>query len=274
MGGIAKAESLDDSLPSPSVANWVCLYNTRCPASASLALAIGFVWHNYSPAGLSGSGHPRPFPGAPGKSGLFGTVDPPDASPASSNWLCSALQTSHFKPKTSSQYSSIINHTLPLSRGRVARIVPEFRARTTPRTGATPCVERNKESFARRVFYLFNCCTNDANRQLLFHYGGTETTEKGGRRTAWKPGTDNWELLFNRRHRPEHGRRMNADERDPARSTSLRARPEHRRRGKLFGRNREQLTRRHQATKGRSYPGPPASGLLSPGCVLPLGRIR
>jgi hypothetical protein len=61
-----------------------------------------------------------------------------------------------FKLKT----SSIINHTVPLSRGRVARIVPEFCAPTTPENGATPCARRSKEFLARGAFYLLNCCTN------------------------------------------------------------------------------------------------------------------
>jgi hypothetical protein len=43
---------------------------------------IGFVLHNHSPAGPSGSGHPRPFPGAPGKLGLFCIIAPVAALPA------------------------------------------------------------------------------------------------------------------------------------------------------------------------------------------------
>jgi hypothetical protein len=56
--------------------------------------------------------------------------------------------------------SSITNQTVPLSRGRVARIVPEFWAQTTAENGTTPCAPRNKEFLARGVFYLLNCCRN------------------------------------------------------------------------------------------------------------------
>ena len=56
--------------------------------------------------------------------------------------------------------SSIINHCVPLSRGRVARIVPEFRARAGPENCITPGVARTREFSARGVFYLLNCCTN------------------------------------------------------------------------------------------------------------------
>ncbi len=52
--------------------------------------------------------------------------------------------------------------SVPLPMLRVARIVPEFCARTRPESGVTPCAGRNKEFFARGVFYLFNCCTNVA----------------------------------------------------------------------------------------------------------------
>jgi hypothetical protein len=58
--------------------------------------------------------------------------------------------------------SSIINHRVPLPGGRVARIVPEFRARTTPENDVTPFVQRNKEFFGGEVFYLLNCCINVA----------------------------------------------------------------------------------------------------------------
>ncbi len=49
---------------------------------------------------------------------------------------------------------------------RVARIVPEFWAQTTPENGATPCAQRNKEFFARGVFYLLSCCTNVVVRRV------------------------------------------------------------------------------------------------------------
>jgi len=78
--------------------------------------------------------------------------------------------------------SSLINHTVPLSRGGVARIVPEFCARARPWNGVTLCVRWNKEFLAGRVFSLFNCCTNDTNRQLLSHHGGTACPRgRGGR---------------------------------------------------------------------------------------------
>jgi hypothetical protein len=80
-------------------------------------------------------------------------------------------QLSSFRLQIINRKSSIINHTTPLSRGRVAGTVTEFCARTTPRNGATPCARRNKESFARGVFYLFDCCTN-----------GTRRLEAAGRR--------------------------------------------------------------------------------------------
>jgi hypothetical protein len=85
--------------------------------------------------------------------------------------------------------SSIIHHQsqgpprtrdVPLSRGRVARIVTEFWARTTPQDGATRYANRNKEFLAGGAFYLFNCCTNvdsqDANgqRKQRHHRGAGE----------------------------------------------------------------------------------------------------
>ncbi len=55
---------------------------------------------------------------------------------------------------------------------RVARIVTEFCARTRPGSGVTPCAGRNKEFLARRVFYLFNCCTNVIVRNRRPEAGG------------------------------------------------------------------------------------------------------
>ncbi len=49
---------------------------------------------------------------------------------------------------------------ISLPRGRVARIVPEFCEQTTPKNGANPCSQRNKEFFARGVSYLLDCCIN------------------------------------------------------------------------------------------------------------------
>jgi hypothetical protein len=56
---------------------------------------------------------------------------------------------------------------VPLPRGRVARIVPEFCARTTAQNGATPYAQRNKKFLTRGVFCLFNCCTNGARNAGL-----------------------------------------------------------------------------------------------------------
>jgi hypothetical protein len=43
---------------------------------------------------------------------------------------------------------------------RVARIVPEFWARTVPESRVTLCAKRDKEFLTCGVFYLFDCCTN------------------------------------------------------------------------------------------------------------------
>jgi len=52
------------------------------------------------------------------------------------------------------------DQSVPLSRGRVARIVPEFCTRTRPLDRATLYVQRNKEFLPCGAFCLFNCCTN------------------------------------------------------------------------------------------------------------------
>ena len=57
-------------------------------------------------------------------------------------------------------YFVIHKSQLPLPMLRVARIVPEFCARTRLVPRATPCAQRNKEFLARGAFCLFNCCTN------------------------------------------------------------------------------------------------------------------
>jgi hypothetical protein len=54
---------------------------------------------------------------------------------------------------------------LPIPR-RVARIVPEFWARTTLPRRATPGGPRNKEFLARGVFYSWDCCTNVVVRRV------------------------------------------------------------------------------------------------------------
>jgi hypothetical protein len=60
---------------------------------------------------------------------------------------------------------------------RVARIVPEFCARVKAKSRATPCARWNKEFLSRGALYLFNCCTNNANWEVLSDHGGTEATE-------------------------------------------------------------------------------------------------
>jgi hypothetical protein len=96
------------------------------------------------------------------------------------------LHVSCFRFQIINHESSIINpraasdRDVPLSRGRVARIVPEFRARTTPENRATPWAQRNKEFLARGVFYLFNCCTNGTRNAR----NGGGRLEAGGSRRA------------------------------------------------------------------------------------------
>jgi len=63
-------------------------------------------------------------------------------------------------------YFVIHKSQLPLPMLRVARIVPEFCARTRLVPRATPCAQRNKEFLARGAFCLFNCCTNAVVRRV------------------------------------------------------------------------------------------------------------
>jgi hypothetical protein len=77
--------------------------------------------------------------------------------PSSTSWFHAFLPLSNHKSQIRGSAS---DPSLPLPMGRVARIVPEFCARTTPRNGATPCAQRNNKFLARGVFYLLNCCTN------------------------------------------------------------------------------------------------------------------
>jgi hypothetical protein len=91
----------------------------------------------------------------------------------------SRISRSLSSPASSDHQLSIIHHQsqgpprtrdVPLSRGRVAGIATEFRARGTAGKRVTPGAGRNKEFLARGVFSLFNCCTNNANGQLhLIH---------------------------------------------------------------------------------------------------------
>ena len=67
---------------------------------------------------------------------------------------------SSFRLQIISHNSSIINQTLPLPMGRVARIVPEFCVYATPEDRVTPCARRNRRFFARGVFHLLDCCRN------------------------------------------------------------------------------------------------------------------
>jgi hypothetical protein len=88
---------------------------------------------------------------------------------------------------------------------RVARIVPEFCARTTSKNGVTPCAGRTKEFLARRVFYLFNRCTNVIVRRVMWPSRPRLGTEDG-------PTTDYWLLPFSplttlRSLRQDRGRR-------------------------------------------------------------------
>jgi len=94
---------------------------------------------------------------------------------------------------------SASEQTVPLYRGRVARIVPEFWAQTTPEYGATPCSQRNSEFFARGAFCLFYCCTSAsvhsgsqaASRQALprsaVRRAGSEQSRTGRRGTGIDP---------------------------------------------------------------------------------------
>jgi hypothetical protein len=76
--------------------------------------------------------------------------------------------------------------------------VTEFGARTTLYNRVIPCVEWNKEFLARRVFYLFNCCTNVrtsgtylAPSPALDLVGGTQRTEDREWKTEDGLGTGN-----------------------------------------------------------------------------------
>jgi hypothetical protein len=77
---------------------------------------------------------------------------------------------------------SASEQTVPLPMLRVAQIVPKFCARGAPKNGATPCAGRNKEFFARGVFYLLDCCTN----VVIPAPAGTQVSRLG---TEDRPGT-------------------------------------------------------------------------------------
>jgi hypothetical protein len=185
-----------DNGPRHRRANWLCLYsgprpappgvvraNWLCLFTATPLLAVGhaklglFVQLSPAPPGElalfvrpPGAG-PRRQPQAGGSCGNSPLNPQSDNSAEGGRRLPGAVpeirtssaarpRLSSFRFRVINHNSSIINHTVPLSRGRVARIVTEFCARTTPETGATPCTQTNNEFFARGVFYLFNRCTN------------------------------------------------------------------------------------------------------------------
>ncbi len=74
--------------------------------------------------------------------------------------LCLFLLLSNHKHVIPAEAGIIIPRRFPLPMLRVARIVPEFCACAGHGNHVTPCAERNKESSACGLFYLFNCCTN------------------------------------------------------------------------------------------------------------------
>jgi hypothetical protein len=156
----------------------LALFRTNGPrprpqASSPAQPEIGFVCSQWHPSSLLDTPHwacchPRLRPGP------LGTEDP-ELRTAFQPQMNADIPDETIPPQASypNHRSSIINHQsrgpsrtrdVPLYRGRVARIVPEFWAQTTTENGATPCSQRNKEFFARGVFCLFNCCTN-ANKE-------------------------------------------------------------------------------------------------------------
>jgi hypothetical protein len=80
--------------------------------------------------------------------------------------------------------SSIINHTVPLSRGRVARIAPEFRARGRPPSHITPCTEGNKKFLARGCF-PFSTVAQTVRAAQGMEAAGWRPEDRVGR--AWVP---------------------------------------------------------------------------------------
>jgi hypothetical protein len=140
--------------------NWLCLYRQ---ASGH----IGFVSHKYSPR-RHGEGNRRHV--SPGIQNRLCDLCASVVSPcklgcrASS---CLLLPLSNHKSQFINHKSEVLRlgHSVPLSRGGVARIVTEFCARGDPESRVTPCVQRNKEFLVRGVFCLLNCCTNGTRRR-------------------------------------------------------------------------------------------------------------
>jgi hypothetical protein len=152
-------------------------------------------------------------PAQAGRDRLERTV-PPQVCPESAIRNSSAASPPLFLPPSNHESSTchcersaaITNPIVPLPRGRVARIVPEFWARATARNRVTPCAARNKEFFARGVFCLFNCCTN-ANKPCRTAALGCQNNRatdyrcltaedapgRTRRRTDWELGTVNRE---------------------------------------------------------------------------------
>ncbi len=148
----------------PAGPNWVCLYNRprkpwqwaagpsesgiRNPKSAMEELALFRTFSQKKH--VAQRGHSREGGNPLGRGERI--------IPGSGGATCLPLSFLVFQ--VVNHNSSIINQVVPLPRGRVARIVPEFRAQRAPENGATPCSHRNNVLPARGVFYLLNCCTN------------------------------------------------------------------------------------------------------------------
>jgi len=121
--------------------------NRSCPPQRG-GRQIGFVSHLSSTRNLALS--------KPGRIGFVCTAGP--ASPGGERQAFLNPQSAIHPARVLTSFpfafkSSIINRKsegVPLPRGRVARIVTEFCAQTTPENGATPCAQRNNESFRSR----------------------------------------------------------------------------------------------------------------------------
>jgi hypothetical protein len=154
--------------PGHSGGNWVCLAHLTVPVPPRLP-QIGFVPHfrlrTSSQLGLFGKIiHHRDIEGMENEAGhVCGCGDGASALPYVFTSLGSAFKSSISNHKSLIR-GSVSDRSVPLSRGRVARIVPKFRAQPRPRNRVTPGAGRSKEFLARGVFCLFNCCTNHAGR--------------------------------------------------------------------------------------------------------------
>jgi hypothetical protein len=152
-----------------SAGNWLC-FARLLPRAAVGRPRIGFVLHN----------RPRVWPARgigfvlPNRSLAKARGRTLTARAARPQLFCiqSAIRNStRPRPHDSSFRFQIVNprgsasgQTVPLYRGRVARIGPEFWASTTLETRVTPCPRRNKEFLTCRVFCPVNCCTNGARK--------------------------------------------------------------------------------------------------------------